>query len=247
MSPWTMPWILRPPTSAEKSWQASSIPQSWSAMSTALVLGQRPALEHARQVVPATYSMATQKKSPSGTLLEDRRHLRRDRRELRLERDAVLLGLQHVGIGARRAHHLERHLAAGLGVPGQLDVADRAAAQEVADLEAADVAAPSAPASPRRPRPWRGGARRGRRRRRAWFQRSISAAVGAVAGRQRDLRRAVALDAVSPIAGRAASRTSMPPRGRAGRAGRCRRSGCGAGAARRARRRARPPPGLSWT
>ena len=69
----------------------------------------------------------------------DRRHLRRHARDLRLEGDAVPLRLQHLGVGLADADDLQRDLGLALGVPGQEDVADGAAAQKVADLEPADL------------------------------------------------------------------------------------------------------------
>ncbi len=71
--------------------------------------------------------------------LVDRRHLRCHAAELLLKGDAVLLRFQHVRIGAVGAHDLQGDLAAGLRVPGQVDVAQRAATEEVAQLEPADL------------------------------------------------------------------------------------------------------------
>jgi hypothetical protein len=103
------------------------------------ILGERPAGEPLREIVAGHVLQRHPEERAVLPPLVDRRHLGRHAGELPLERDAVLLRLQHLGIGAVGAHHLERHLPLPLRVPGQVDVAERAAAEKVAELEAAHL------------------------------------------------------------------------------------------------------------
>ena len=103
------------------------------------VLGERPMDEPLREVVAGHVLHRHPEEGAVLPPLVDRRHLGRHARKLALERDAVLLRLQHLRIGAVGAHHLEGHLPLRLRVPGQIDVAQGAAAEEVAQLEAAHL------------------------------------------------------------------------------------------------------------
>src|SRR6185295_15084488 len=188
-------------------------------------------------------------------VLIDRRHLRCHSRDLLLERDAVLLRFEHLGVRVVDADHLERHVAAGFGIEGEVDVADRSAAEEVAELEAVHLLLGEHHGWPRRrcgagcgAAGGRGGAgvrtASAREAPPKEFQARISSARSAVASSTPPPP--LPSKRLSISSGRAPSRTSTP--GRAGKPG-----GRPLRAIRLPSRRAAavpststPPPGLSW-
>ncbi len=228
--------------------------QSWQAIEAALSSGSGPRASRCERSAPATYSMSTQKKPPSSPPLVDRRHLRRHARELLLERDAVLLGLQHLRVGAVDAHHLERHLP--LAPAGPRRDRRRRSRRGRGSREARSGPPAAWSASPSRSlgsRPYR---RRSRRRR--WRADGLGAVhpregvpgedlLGALRGGQQHAAAAVAQEAVLDQLGlRAGPHLDARMRGQA------RRPAVAGDQVGRSRGAApastsTPPPGLSWT
>src|SRR6185312_6199351 len=224
------------------------------------VLVQGAVREHLRQVGAGHVLHVHPEEVAVLSPLVDRRHLRRHAGDLLLEGDAVLLRFEHLRIGAVGAHDLEGDLAAGFRVPGQIDVADGSATEEVAQLEPADLV---------------------RRKHRHGFRRALDRLGGAaggvagVAGRGTDTRTASARGEAakelqakissprsgdgsttpppplpskrfSTMTGRAVSRTSTPGRGAPG-ARPLRRMRLFSSVGAELPAISRPPPGLSCT